>query len=45
MLICSKKMIYTLKLNNLYDNPVKIKDNDFSDVFKKSDTKRSKKWL
>lgn len=28
-----------VKLNNLYDNPVKIKDNDFSDVFKKSDTK------
>ena len=23
-----------VKLNNLYDNPVKIKDNDFSDVFK-----------
>ena len=28
-----------VKLNNLYDNPVKIKDNDFSDVFKKSDAK------
>ena len=28
-----------VKLNNLYDNPVKIEDNDFSDVFKKSDTK------
>ena len=28
-----------VKLNNLYDNSVKIEDNDFSDVFKKSDTK------
>lgn len=28
-----------VKLNNLYDNPIKIEDNDFSDVFKKSDTK------
>ena len=34
-----KNDISFAKLNNLYDNPVKIEDNDFSDVFKKSETK------